>query len=176
MVDEAYHEFHGETAAHLVDDHPNIVVLRTMAKAFGLAGLRIGYAIAHPETASLLMRVKAPFNVNYLAHEAAIAALKDTEYMRSTVEKVIADRLVVFKTLSKRFRTIPSSTNFIMFDVSPMSCDEFYSKMLAAGIVIRKLPPLEGFKGNWVRVTIGTTSECEVLVQALCRLSDYRFI
>ena len=170
VVDEAYHEFCGQTAARLVKKYPNIVILRTFAKAFGLAGLRLGYSISRPETASIIRRAKPPFNVNSMAHQAGLAALSDLEHMRETVSKIVADRSVMEKTLSNRFRTVPSSANFIMFDVSPITCDLFYQKMLKAGIILRKLPPIKGFAGNWMRITIGTTSECEQFVKVLWSL------
>jgi histidinol-phosphate aminotransferase len=170
VVDEAYSEFWGVTYAKLPTINPNVIVLKTMAKAFGLAGLRLGYAIATPEMAQALNKVKAPFNVNYVAHEAAMLALKDLPYMRRTVKKILKDRVIVAKALSKKYTLIPSKTNFLLVDVSPLTPKEFFDKMLKQKIVVRPQPKFEGFPGNWVRITVGTTEENKMLVKALERI------
>ncbi len=167
VVDEAYFEFHGETAVDLIGEYDNVVVLRTLAKAFGLAGLRFGYGIGSPEAINALHRVKPPFNVNVLAHEAALLALDDIQYMRETVEKIKADRERVAERLAGKYRVTPSATNFLLVDVSPHSTDEFFNKMLEQRIVVRQIPPLNGFPGNWVRITIGTSEECGLLLDAV---------
>ncbi|MFH0862273.1 MAG: histidinol-phosphate transaminase [Candidatus Altiarchaeota archaeon] len=170
VVDEAYAEFWGVTYADLPSKCPNVIVLKTLAKAFGLAGLRIGYAIAAPDVADALARVKAPFNVNYVAHEAALLALKDLPYMRRTVKKLVKDREVVAKSIAKRFKVIPSETNFLLVDVSPMSPGEFFDRMLKEKIVVRPQPRFEGFPGNWVRITIGTSAQNRKLMKAVDRI------
>ena len=167
VVDEAYFEFHGGTAAGLIRELPNLVVLRTMAKAFGLAGLRFGYAIASPEVAVALNKVKAPFNVNYLAHEAAMLALRDLAYMKRTVRRILSDRRALERKLAEEFRVIPSRANFLLVDVSPLEPQEFFDVMLKHGIVVRPQPRFEGFEGNFVRITVGTTQENRRLVAAL---------
>ena len=170
VVDEAYAEFWGVTYADLPSKYPNIIVLKTLAKAFGLAGLRIGYAIAAPDVADALERVKAPFNVNYVAHEAALLAMKDLPYMRRTVKRIVRDRGIVAKALGKRFRVIPSKTNYLLVDVSPMAPSEFFDRMLKEKIVVRPQPRFEGFPGSWVRITIGTSAENKKLVKAAERI------
>jgi histidinol-phosphate aminotransferase len=170
-VDEAYSEFWGKSAKDLVCGHPNLIVLRTMSKAFGLAGLRIGYAIAAPEVADALGKVKAPFNVSYVSHEAALFALRDTAYMRRTVGRIVRDRERLAKKLSETYRIVPSSANFILADVSPMQPREFFEAMMRERIVVRPQPPFEGFPGNWVRITVGTSAENRMLFKALDRVA-----
>ena len=167
VVDEAYAEFWGKTLVPLAKDYPNIIVLKTMAKAFGLAGLRMGYAVASQEIAQALSKVKSPFNVNSLAHEAALLALADVPYMRRTVGKIVRDRGRLERALAKKYRVIPSKTNFILADVSPMKPGEFYDRMLKRGFVVRPQPAFDGFPGSWVRITVGTTGENTGLIRAI---------
>lgn len=167
VIDEAYFEFYGKTVAGLIKDYPNLIVLRTFSKAFGLGGLRVGYAIAAEETSELLLKVRPPFSVNALAHEAALAALDDVEYMRKTVKKIVADRESYGKKLSKKLRVYPSYANFWLTDVSPMSAQEFFDRMLENKIVVRKFGNFPGFLGEYVRITVGKTQENEKLIKAL---------
>lgn len=167
VVDEAYYEFWGKTCQGLVQDYDNVIILRTMAKAFGLAGLRIGYAIASEEVAAALRKVKPPFDVNNLAQEAAILALKDIDYMRETVGKIMKDRERLAKKLAEKYRVVPSQTNFVLVDVSPETADGFYERMLKAGFVVRNIGSFTGFDGNWIRITVGTKKETDRLLQVL---------
>lgn len=169
-VDEAYFEYHGVTAKNLLLNYPNVIIMRTMAKAFGLAGMRIGYAIADPEIAEAIKKVRGPFTVNYLAQEAAILALKDLEYMKKIVNRIITDRNAIANQLSRKYRVIPSHANFILVDVSPMSSKEFFEKMLEQRIVVRPQPQFSGFPGNWVRITVGTTEENYKLLDAISKM------
>lgn len=170
VVDEAYFEFHGVTAKNLVSQYPNVIVLRTMAKAFALAGLRIGYAIASEEVAQTLNKVKGPFNVNILAQEAALLALKDVEYMKRCVARIIQDRKSVEARLAQKFKVFPSQANFLLVDVSPYTAQEFYEKMLENRIVVRPQPKFHGWDGNYVRITIGTSEENYQLADAINKL------
>jgi len=167
IVDEAYFEFHGESMVDLIDEYPNLIVLRTMAKAFGLAGLRAGYAVTSPFLAKSLSKVKSPFNVNMLAEEAILAALDDQEYMRDCVDKILRDRGKIKEKLSERFEVTSSESNFLLFDVSPMSADEFYERMLDEGIIVRRFGSFKGFDGEYCRVTVGTEEENQRLLEAL---------
>jgi len=170
VVDEAYFEFYGITAKNLMLQYPNVIILRTMAKAFGLAGLRLGYAISDPELAEALKKVRGPFSTNYLAHEAALLALKDLDYMKKTATRIVQDRKAIEKQLAGRYRVIPSNTNFMLVDVSPMPVKDFYEKMLEQRIVVRPQPKFSGFEGNYVRITVGTSEENFALIDALGRI------
>ncbi len=169
-VDEAYFEYHGITAKNLLLNYPNVIIMRTMAKAFGLAGMRIGYALADPQIAEAVRKVRGPFTVNYLAQEAALLALKDTDYMKKIVSRVLTDRKAIEIRLSEKYRVIPSNANFILFDVSPMTSKEFFEKMLEQKIVVRPQPQFQGFPGNYVRITVGTTEENYKLLDAISKM------
>ncbi|HHQ44668.1 MAG TPA: histidinol-phosphate transaminase [Candidatus Altiarchaeales archaeon] len=167
VVDEAYFEFCGKSSVKLLKDYPNLIVLRTFAKAFALAGLRVGYGVSSPELIQSLKMVKFPFNVNYLAHEAVLAALDDMDYMNDCVKKIVAGREEISKRLSEKFRIIPSKANFILVDASPMTSQEFYDKMLEQKIVVRKFGKIKGFPGDYVRISVGTDKENKKLTGAL---------
>lgn len=167
VVDEAYYEFYGKTVIPLIREYPNLIVLRTFAKAFALAGLRIGYAVASQEVIDALCKVKPPFNVSSLALASAIAALDDIGYMETAVGKIKTDREILFKELNKRFRVFKSEANFILVDVRPMKADEFFKKMLSEGFIVRKFGGFPGFRGEYIRVSIGTTEENAGFINAL---------
>lgn len=167
VVDEAYFEFAGETVVPWINDYPNLIVLRTLSKAFGLGGMRVGFAIACEETASYLRKVKGPFNVNALAEEAAIAAFKDKDYMQDTVDKILAGRRMLQDAVSGRFNATDSRANFVFFDVSPKTSTEFFNELLDQQIIVREFGSFKGFKGEWVRVTVGREKENERFLKAL---------
>jgi histidinol-phosphate aminotransferase len=170
VLDEAYAEFAGVSRAEWVRDYPNLIVLRTMAKAFALAGLRIGYAVAGEELAAALSRVRMPFNVNSLAEAAAVAALADIPYMRKCVNAINRDRDRIYEALNGRFNAVKSDANFVMADVSPMSAQQFFDRMLAENIIVRKLGRFRGYPGEYVRVSPGTAEETDRFLEALQRI------
>jgi histidinol-phosphate aminotransferase len=167
VVDEAYVEFHGKTFTPLVKEYENLIILRTFSKAYALAGLRIGYIIANPPIIKLLDRVKPPFSVNLPAMEAALAALKDQKYMQKTVKKIIRDRKTLYREISKKYKTSPSESNYILADVSPERSEDVYKKLLDKKIIIRNLGKYPGFPGEYIRVSVGTTEENKKFIQAL---------
>ncbi|MBU0762539.1 MAG: histidinol-phosphate transaminase [Candidatus Altiarchaeota archaeon] len=167
VLDEAYVEFTGKSRASWVRKYQNLIVLRTMAKAFALAGLRIGYGIAPKEIVDILMKVKPPFNTSSFAQEAALAALEDISYMRKNVAKIRRGRDKIYNALSKKFKPVKSDSNFILFDVSPMTADEFFNKMLSKKIIVRKYGKFKGFPGEYIRVNAGTEEETEKFINAV---------
>ncbi len=167
VVDEAYVEFYGKSVVELTKKYNNLIVLRTFAKAFGLAGLRVGYMIADAKVIGLMERIRPPFNVNSIAIEAAVAALDDVAYMKKCVEKIRKDRKILYKELGKKFKAYPSEANFLLVDVSPMSADGFYRKLLDKKIIVRKFGKFSGFRGNFVRISVGTEKENGKLIQAV---------
>ncbi len=170
VVDEAYYEFSGKTCVNLVKEYDNLIVTRTFAKAFAIAGLRMGYAVANEDLIKSLHKVKPPFNVNVLAHAAAVAALFDVEFMKKNVEKIIKDREILMKKLNDKFNVFPTEANFILFDVSPMTADEFFNKFFEEKIIVRKFGKFEGFEGDYVRVSVGTGEENKRFIEVLDEL------
>ncbi|MEY2632585.1 MAG: hypothetical protein RIR00_1239 [Pseudomonadota bacterium] len=172
VLDEAYNEYlppaERQDTAGWVKDFPNLVITRTFSKIFGLAGLRIGYALASPEVADLMNRVRQPFNCNNLALAAAIAALDDHTFVadsyqlnRRGMEQLVAG----LKRLG--LEHIPSHGNFVTFRAgnSAAATAEVNQRLLKQGVIVR---PIGGYGlPEWLRVTIGTEPENSRFLDAL---------
>jgi histidinol-phosphate aminotransferase len=168
VVDEAYHEFAGYTLAPYVKDYENLIVLRTFSKAFGLAGLRIGYALASPRIIETIQRIKQPFSVNSLALVAALAALDDIPYMRRVVGTIIKERQKVADELTSiNLKVLNSDANFLMVGGFPKDADEICTALEKRGILIRNLAGVRGAGKGWVRITIGTEEQNRKLLSVL---------
>lgn len=168
VLDEAYDTFID------VDDFPsgleylenkNVIVLKTFSKAYGLAGLRIGYAIARAEFTSYMERVRQPFNVNMLAQAAGIYALDDKDFLRKTRKVILEGKSYLYQALSNLgIAFVPSVTNFILIDVAGDGVAVF-KEMLKYGVIVRDMQQY-GLK-NFIRVTIGTKKENEKFIKVL---------
>ncbi len=169
VIDEAYNEYlHANLRAGTVGwlkRHPNLVVTRTFSKAYGLAGLRVGYALAHPSVADLMNRVRQPFNVNGIALAAAAAALNDMEFVaRSYAENLQGLRQIEEGARRLGLQWIPSYGNFITIRVGRAS--EIYKRLLKRGVIVR--PVGGGYQlPEHLRVTIGTGDENDLFLAAL---------
>ncbi len=142
-----------------------VVVLRTFSKAYGLAGIRVGYGLMASEVASYLHRVRQPFNVNQLAQVAAIAALGDTEFYEKTLQGTREGMLWLRKEVEKMgCTTYPSQTNFFLINVKGDAA-ALYEAMLYQGVIIRSMKPY-GFS-NVIRITVGTDEENYRFIRAL---------
>jgi histidinol-phosphate aminotransferase len=169
VLDEAYIEYQPESIAKqsvaLLDKYQNLIITRTFSKAYGLAGLRVGYGIASESIIGVMQKARAPFNVNTLAQSAAIAVLDDKDYLQRTVRcnsegmKQLSEGLVALG-----LSTIPSEGNFITFDTGQDAL-KVYDALLHEGVILRPV----GVYGlpNHLRVTIGTASENERFLKAL---------
>ena len=168
VVDEAYSEYlPGELrydSVALLRKYPNFIVTRTFSKVYGLAGLRVGYGLMHPDVADLLNRVRQPFNVNSLALAAAAAALEDRKFVAKSAKMNRAGLQRLERGLKALgLETIPSFANFITFRVS--RAKTVYEKLLRLGVIVR---PLAGYElPDHLRVTIGTPRENEKFLKAL---------
>jgi histidinol-phosphate aminotransferase len=169
VLDEAYNEYlpHDLKAdsARWLKRHPNLVITRTFSKAYGLAGLRVGYALAHPSVADVMNRVRQPFNVNSMALVAAAAALDDMEFVaRSYAENLQGLRQLEEGSNSLGLEFIPSYGNFITVRVGRAA--EIYKRLLRRGVIVR---PIGGGYGlpEHLRVTVGTAQENEKFLGAL---------
>lgn len=168
VLDEAYNEYlPARVSADSKDwlgEFPNLVITRTFSKIYGLAGLRVGYALASAEIADLMNRVRQPFNCNNLALAAATAALDDREFVarsqelnRAGMEQLVAG----FRQLG--FEFIPSYGNFVAFRAGDAATVN--DKLLRQGVIVR---PIAGYgMPEWLRVTIGTEAENRRFLQAL---------
>jgi histidinol-phosphate aminotransferase len=166
LIDEAYVDFAEENCAGLVKDLDNVIILRSMSKGYGLAGLRFGYAIARPDLIEGLLKVKDSYNVDAIAIALAAAAIKDQKYFKETTEKVKKSRdLLIEQLRTLKFRVLPSSANFVLAQSRNHSACDIYDKLVKRNIYIRyfSLPGLE----DKLRITIGTDEQNDTLILAL---------
>jgi histidinol-phosphate aminotransferase len=169
VVDEAYVEFSGWTAAPWIRRYANLVVARTYSKAAGLAGLRLGCLIARPDLVHLFRRVSPPFNVNTAALVAAEAAARHPAAVRRYVAEVRRARAEFEKHLARLgYRSFPSAANFLLVDFGPRG-PEIVGLLKKRGILLRGLSAAFGRPGM-VRVSVGTRREMRRLVTALQEL------
>jgi histidinol-phosphate aminotransferase len=170
VVDEAYAEFAGYSVVGMSKKYDNLLVLRTFSKAFGLAGLRIGYAVGSEELIGALDRVRAPFNVSVLAQVAGVAALSDKRFLRRVRNVVKDGRKYITEELKKLgLQVLPSDTNFVMANVTPLDTDAptLCDYLARQGILIRDLSGFRGAGPDWVRISVGTPRQNKLLVMAL---------
>jgi histidinol-phosphate aminotransferase len=174
VFDEAYFEFLDDPPDTLqfIRDGRNVVVLRTFSKIHGLAGLRIGFAVASPQLIEVLHKTRQPFNVNSIAQAGAIAALNDEAYLRETKRVIDEGRHYLQEQFAEmQIPFVPAAANFVMVKVGD-GC-EVFQKLLQRKIIVR---PLKGYGlPEWVRISVGTMDENKQLTAALREvIPDYR--
>jgi histidinol-phosphate aminotransferase len=167
FVDEAYIDFadDAESALSLASKCDNVVVGRTMSKAWGLAGLRIGYAYIPDAIFGEYMKVATPFALSRISIAAALAALDDEEHYRRSVEVVREERQYLLKHMP--FRAFPSDANFILIDTSPLTSRHVVDECMKRGVILRDCASFRGMGDRYVRVTVGTREQNLRLVDAL---------
>lgn len=169
VLDEAYYEFvDPQVRTESLDwpnRYPNLIIARTFSKAYGLAGLRIGYGISSLEVADLLNRVRQPFNCNMLALAAAEAALTDHDYLARTLSTNNAGMLQLTSAFKKlNLPWIPSSGNFVSVDMKQNALP-IYEALLLKGVIVRPIANYE--MPNHLRISIGTERENQIFIDAL---------
>lgn len=168
IIDEAYKEYivreDYKSAKYLIEKYPNLLVLGTFSKAYGLAGLRIGYGFGNPEVLEILHKVRSPFNTSLIAQEACLAALEDQEFVKKSAELNLKEMAFVENELKKlKLSFTPSVGNFILIDL-PISGKEFFDKLLKEGVIVRPMA-MSGFP-NSVRVTISKRKDNKKFIEA----------
>lgn len=177
VVDEAYHEFSGQTAVELLPHHKNLVVLRTFSKAMGLAGLRIGYLLAAPELAREINKARLPYNLNFFSQAAALAALEDWDTLRRNVERLVAAREDLLHRLYRipGVRPYPSRANFILFEIAEHEPKRVFETLYGRGVLVRDVTSYPRL-ARCLRVSIGTDEENDRFLTALRHaLEERRF-
>ncbi|OQA40724.1 MAG: Histidinol-phosphate aminotransferase 2 [Candidatus Omnitrophica bacterium ADurb.Bin314] len=168
--DEAYVDFveaadFPRSLSYIREGRPNVIVLRTFSKAYGLAGLRVGYAVTSREMTEYLHKVRQPFNVNLVAQAAAVAAIEDKFYLWKTKRLVKTGRKYFYKKFKQLgLEYLPSQANFVLVNVK-RSGSEIFQELLRSGMIVRamgayKLP-------DWIRVTVGRRSENAQFIRLL---------
>ncbi|MFW9934113.1 MAG: histidinol-phosphate transaminase [Candidatus Thorarchaeota archaeon] len=171
VVDEAYFDFADTTFAHLIDEYPNLIITRTMAKAFGFAGLRLGYALTNPKLAEYLSKVLHHFPVNRVTAAAAVAALGDVDYLAFVKEKIQTGREYLEKALNEisGVKAFPSKTNFVLTQYTTPNADSniIAQQLLQNGIIVRDYTGKAGLVGQFIRITVGTQEQNEACVATI---------
>jgi len=172
LVDEAYHEFSGQTALPLLAGHRNLVVLRTFSKAMAMAGLRFGYMMAHPEIAREVYKSKLPYNVNIFTLAAAEVVIERHAVLTEGIAALVRERGRVFAELRRRpaVRVFPSKANFILMKTD-RPARELFDGLYGQGVLVRDVssyPLLD----RCLRVSIGTPEENDRFLAALDRVLE----
>ncbi len=167
LLDEAYYEFCGRTALNYLESHPRLIITRTFSKAMGMAGLRLGYLMAHPALTAQIAKAKLPYNVNQFSLTVAQVALDHRARFQPAIQAVLSERTRLGAALSAipGVRLYPSSANFFLFEL-PCSPAAVFDRLYREGILIRDVtsyPMLE----RCLRVTVGTPDENDRFLSAL---------
>ena len=168
VLDEAYNEYlppaQRYDSVSWLAKYPNLIISRTFSKAYGLAGLRVGYAMAHEQITDMMNRVRQPFNVNSVAQAAAVAALQDRDFVQQTYELNQRGMLQIIAGLNKLgLSYIPSFGNFICFRIGGATA--MYRRLLELGVIVRPVANYD--MADYLRVSIGLDSENEKFLSAL---------
>jgi len=167
VVDEAYYEFSGVTVAPLVAKYSNLIVLRTLSKWAGLAGMRIGYGIFAPEIVEQLIKIKQPYNITAASQVALLESMKDLKYLKDTVKKIVEERERLFDQLSKLsfLEPYPSRSNFILCAVTGGNACKMHEALRSKGIFLRYFdtPLLK----NCIRISVGKPEQNDAVIKAL---------
>ncbi len=171
LLDEAYAEFAGHDAIPLLADYPQLLILRTFSKAYGLPGIRVGYALGRPALIRRLERLRGPYSVSTFSLRAARAAWDAPEYCRDRIREARTERRWLFPRLrAQGWPVAPSSANFLL--LGPVaSAAPLAERLEAAGLRVRRLPPFPSRPGEHLRVTLGTR---EQNLRLLAELGEHR--
>jgi histidinol-phosphate aminotransferase len=168
VLDEAYIDFCPEKSLlGNLAKYPNLVILQTLSKAWGLAGIRLGMAFASPEIVAILSKIKYPYNINLLTQDKALEMLQSPEKKEDWVEKILQQKIVLTKDLAKLpnvIRLFPSDANFIL--VKTTAAKKIYNALVTRQIIVRDRSKVM-LCGETLRITVGTEAENKMLIDAL---------
>jgi histidinol-phosphate aminotransferase len=166
LLDEAYVDFAPRSGLEILDDHDNLLLVRTMSKSYALAGLRVGFAVGTPDLVADLWAVKDICNMDRLSMAAAAAALSDEAYWRACVDDTLLNRRLLTEELTQRgWNVLPSGANFI-FATPPEPAAGVYQRLLERHVLVRYFGDRASVKEG-LRISIGTQQQCRALLDAL---------
>jgi histidinol-phosphate aminotransferase len=167
LLDEAYHEFSGRTGMQFLHEYPRLMITRTFSKAMGMAGLRLGYLMAHPDLTAQIAKAKMPYNVNQFSLTAAQVALDHRERFRPAIEAILRERDRLKQLLSEipGIRLYPTGANFFLFQL-PTPPRPVFEELYQQGILIRDVSAYP-MLADCLRVTVGTPAENDRFISAL---------
>jgi histidinol-phosphate aminotransferase len=168
IVDEAYYEYCGKSAIDLIERFPNVIIVRTLSKAFSLAGERIGYILANKWTVDKLNYVRPPNSLSVTSLKLGVKALSDVKQVREWVNKTVAERERCFAVLKSIDHVIPypSVANFILFKLSGVDANHIHQRLLRKGISVRNLTGVRMLE-NCLRVTVGSRKDNDRFLEKL---------
>ena len=171
-IDEAYYEFHRESAQSLIHKVKNLIIFRTFSKALHLAGIRLGYLLGRKEMITEVLKARLPFSLGFFQQVAGEVVLERNTFIKKRAERIVAERERLLAELKdiKNIRPFPSCANFILFESKRMSGKELFEALYANGVLVRcfDIPRLK----DMLRVTIGTPEENEVFLEKLKQLVE----
>lgn len=172
VVDEAYWQFNGMTVLPLLKRYSNMLVLRTFSKAWGLAGLRVGYFIGAPDVIQGIARAVPPFSIDFFAEAAALSALDYSTWVEERVTYLVRERERVFAEMQKisGIKPYSSRTNFILFSVLNRKVGNVLEELTREGILVRDIRVQHPVLADCLRVSIGLREENDVFLENLARL------
>lgn len=167
LLDEAYYEFWGKTAFELLKKYPKLIITRTFSKAMGMAGLRVGYMLVHPDLATQISKAKLPYNVNQFSLTAAEVALENIDRFRPPIEAVLRERDRLGSELGRipGLRVYPTRSNFFLVEV-PVAPRQVFEDLYRQGILIRDVSSYP-MLSKCLRISVGTPDENNRLLSAL---------
>jgi histidinol-phosphate aminotransferase len=168
VIDEAYHEFSGQSAVPLLAAHPNLVVLRTFSKAMGMAGLRVGYLLASPELVREINKARLPYNLNFFSQAAALAALEEWPALKTNIDRLVHLRGDLMGDLQKLpgVKVYPSQANFFLVELAEADPRTVFESIYRRGILIRDVTSYPRLS-RCLRISVGSEEENRALVEAL---------
>ena len=174
VVDETFIEFCDETVSTLkwVQDNPHLVVIRSMAKFFGLAGVRLGYGVMHPNSRARLKKYQIPWSVNVIAQEMGITVLEDLDHAQRTRKIVREQRQFLFSKLDdlKNIQVFPSQANFLLFQLTgghTEAAHQLYMNLMKKGLLIRNCGNFNGLDKSYFRIAVRMERENQILVSRI---------
>jgi histidinol-phosphate aminotransferase len=170
VIDEAYVDFSRESCLALALERDNVLVVRTLSKSYSLAGLRVGYAVGHPDLVAAMYKLKDSYNLDRLSQALALAAISDQAHMRMNVGKIKTTRRRLSEALAGLgFVVYPSESNFVWARPAGKSAGEVFEALRRQRILVRYFPG--GRTGDFLRITVGTDAEADRLIAALTGLA-----
>lgn len=166
FIDEAYVEFARSGVTGLVKEYENLIVGRTFSKAFGLAGMRMGYAVVPEWIAEEYMKVMTPFSMDVLSTAGGIAALNDKEHLNRSIRMVEKGRQQLSTGLGELCKVYPSDANFVLVDVSPRNAGDVSESLLEKGIIVRDCTSFRGAGRSLIRISVGKREQNQKVINA----------
>ena len=172
VVDEAYAEFAGHSFVNLIDQHDNLIVVRTFSKWAGLAGLRAGYAVLPKPLVPTIWSIKVPYNVSVASEEAVLASLEDADALRKNVALIVEERARMTEALNALgwMRPYPSRANFILCEVKRMPARQVRDELRTRGILVRYFD--SAGLHNCIRISVGKPQDTDRVIEALAAIGE----